>query len=101
MSAPPSSVNGLFLNLSIRFSRWMLCTRNCSKIRVNGKIASIAVLVVCRVNDNGCRNIIAVEPMVEEFEAPYRTLFENLKGPIETCDFGCSCQSDCHPEARQ
>ena len=49
------------------------------KVRVNGRIVSMAVLVVCGVDENGRRDIIAVEPMAEESEDSYRTLFENLK----------------------
>ena len=48
------------------------------KVRVNGKIVSMAVLVVCGVEENGRKDIIAVEPMAEESEDSYRTLFENL-----------------------
>ena len=39
----------------------------------------MAVLLVCGVDENGRRDIIAVEPMAEESEDSYRTLFENLK----------------------
>ena len=49
------------------------------KVRVNGRIVSMAVLVVCGVDENGRRDIIAEEPMAEESEDSYRSLFENLK----------------------
>ena len=49
------------------------------KVRVNGRIVSMAVLVVCGVDETGRRDIIAVEPMAEESEDSYRALFENLK----------------------
>lgn len=49
------------------------------KVRVNDRIVSIAVLVVCGADENGHRDIIAVEPMAEESEDSYKTLYENLK----------------------
>ncbi|EJW90963.1 Transposase, mutator type, partial [gut metagenome] len=49
------------------------------KVRINGRIVSMAVLVVCGVDENGHRDIIAVEPMAEESEDSYRIVFENLK----------------------
>ncbi|EJX02804.1 hypothetical protein EVA_09089, partial [gut metagenome] len=33
------------------------------KVRINGKIACMAVLVVCGMDENGHRDIIAAEPM--------------------------------------
>ena len=49
------------------------------KVRVDGRIVSIAVFIVCRVDENGHRDIIAVEPMVEEYKSSYGVLFQNLK----------------------
>lgn len=49
------------------------------KIRVDHRICNMAVHVVCGVNLDGKREILAVEPMVEESEASYTTLFDNLK----------------------
>ena len=49
------------------------------KVRVDGRIASMAVLIVCGVDENGHRDIIAVEPMAEEFKSSYGVLFQNLK----------------------
>ena len=49
------------------------------KVRVDGRIVSIAVLIVCGVDENGHRNIIAVEPMAEESRSSYGVLFQNLK----------------------
>ena len=37
------------------------------------------VLLVCGVDENGRRDIIAVEPMTEESIASYGILFQNLK----------------------
>ena len=41
------------------------------KVRVDARIVSIAVLIVCSVDENGHRNIIAVEPMAEESRSSY------------------------------
>lgn len=56
------------------------------KVRMNGRIVSMAVLVVCGVDQNGRRDIIAIEPMAEESEDSYKVLFETLK------ERGCSHQ---------
>ena len=49
------------------------------KVRVDGRIVSMAVLIVCGVDENGHRGIIAVEPMAEESKSSYGVLFQNLK----------------------
>ena len=49
------------------------------KVRVDGRIVSMAVLIVCGVDETGRRDIIAVEPMVEESKSSYGILFQNLK----------------------
>ena len=49
------------------------------KVRVDGRIVSMAVLIVCGVDGNGHRDIIAVEPMVGESKSSYGVLFQNLK----------------------
>ena len=54
-------------------------TRKMEKVHVDARIVSMAVLIVCEVDENGRRDIIAVKPMAEEFEDSYRTLFEDLK----------------------
>ena len=41
------------------------------KVRVDARIVSIAVLIVCGVDENRHRNIIAVEPMTEESRSSY------------------------------
>ena len=41
------------------------------KVRVDARIVSMAVLIVCGVDENGHRNIIAVEPMAEESRSSY------------------------------
>ena len=49
------------------------------KVRVDGRIISMAVLIVCGVDGNGHRNIIVAEPMTEESRSSYGVLFQNLK----------------------
>lgn len=49
------------------------------KVRVDGRIVSIVVLIVCGVDENGHRDIIAVEPMTDESRSSYGVLFQNLK----------------------
>lgn len=49
------------------------------KIRDNGKVINMAVLVVCGVNSNGEREILTIEPMYSESEATYREVFQDLK----------------------
>jgi putative transposase len=49
------------------------------KIRADHRICNMAVLVVCGVNLDGQREILAVEPMFEESEASYTALFDSLK----------------------
>lgn len=49
------------------------------KVRVDGRIVSMAILIVCGVDENGHRDIIAVEPMAEKSKISYGVLFQNLK----------------------
>ena len=49
------------------------------KVRVDGRIVSMAVLIVCGVDENGHRDIIAVETMAEESRDSYGLLFQHLK----------------------
>lgn len=49
------------------------------KIRYGHHVKNMAVLVVIGVDENGQRDILAVEPMQEESEATYEELFEKLK----------------------
>ncbi len=49
------------------------------KIRENGHVVSMAVLVVKGVTLEGTAQILAVEPMHNESEETYRTLFQKLK----------------------
>ena len=49
------------------------------KIREHGHVVSMAVLVVKGVTPDGAVQMLAVEPMHNESEETYRTLFQNLK----------------------
>ena len=49
------------------------------KVRYSGRVVSMAILVVCGVNSEGKREVLAIEPMLEESRESYRQLFEKLK----------------------
>jgi len=49
------------------------------KIRYAGRAVSMAILLVCGVNDEGKREVLAIEPMLEETRESYKQLFEKLK----------------------
>ena len=49
------------------------------KVRFNGKVISMAILIVCGVNTQGKREVLAVEPMLEESTNSYKQLFTQLK----------------------
>ncbi len=67
------------------------------KVRVDGRIVSMAVLIVFGVDENIHRDIIAVEPMAEESRSSYGVLFQNLKGPrsfhAKAYHFRCSLRA--------
>ena len=49
------------------------------KVRVDGRVISMAVLIVCGVSAEGQREILSLEPMMEESKESYSLLFRNLK----------------------
>lgn len=49
------------------------------KVRVDGRVVSMAVLVACGVNEQGQREVLALEPMLDESKESYSHLFESLK----------------------
>lgn len=49
------------------------------KVRYDGRVVSMAILLVCGVNDAGMREVLAIEPMLEESRESYSQLFEGLK----------------------
>ncbi len=53
------------------------------KVRVDGHVVSMAVQIVCGVNEEGKREVLAVEPMLDESRESYSQLFQarGLKTP--------------------
>lgn len=49
------------------------------KVRVDGRVVNDAILVVCGVDDQGQRDILAIEPMPEESFDTYTYVFNDLK----------------------
>lgn len=49
------------------------------KVRYSGRVISMAILVVCGVNESGQREILAIESMLEESSVTYTHLFNKLK----------------------
>ena len=49
------------------------------KVRYGGRVLSMAIQVVCGVNQEGRREVLAIEPMLEESLEIYNALFEKLK----------------------
>ena len=49
------------------------------KVRLDGHVLSMAVQIVCGVTGKGQREIIAVEPMLDESKESYSQLFKNLQ----------------------
>ena len=51
----------------------------CEKVRYGGHVVSMAILIVCGVDEHGQREVLAIEPMLEESRESYKQLFESLK----------------------
>ncbi|MFT8890151.1 MAG: IS256 family transposase [Ethanoligenens sp.] len=49
------------------------------KVRYDGHVISMAIQVVCGVNEEGIREVLAIEPMLEESKESYTQLFDKLK----------------------
>lgn len=49
------------------------------KVRFDGRVTTMAIQVVCGVNEDGYREVLALEPMLEESEESYRYLFQRLR----------------------
>lgn len=49
------------------------------KVRLEGRVVSMAVQVVCGVNEEGKREVLAVEPMLDESKESYSQLFQALQ----------------------
>jgi transposase-like protein len=64
------------------------------RVRVEGRVVSVALMIACGVNKAGRREILAVEPMFDESEDSWRLFFRKLKsrGMKRTA----LCVSDAH-----
>jgi len=49
------------------------------KVRYGGRVVNMAIQIVCGVNAQGHREVLAVEPMLEESKDTYQQLFNGLK----------------------
>jgi len=49
------------------------------KVRYGERVVSIAIMLVCGVSEEGKREVLAIEPMLEESRESYRQLLEKLK----------------------
>ena len=49
------------------------------KVRYGGRVVSMAILIVCGADEHGQREVLAIEPMLEESRESYKQLFESLK----------------------
>jgi putative transposase len=49
------------------------------KVRYDHRVVSMAIQIVCGVAEDGHREILAIEPMLEESEESYRLLFQSLR----------------------
>jgi len=63
------------------------------KARYAGRVVSMAILLVCGVNNEGNREVLAIEPMLEESQESYKQLFEKLKKRGLSNHFRCSQRS--------
>jgi len=64
------------------------------KVRVEGRVVSVALMIACGVNPAGTREILAVEPMFDESEDSWRAFFRKLKG--RGMKRAALCVSDAH-----
>jgi len=64
------------------------------KVRDDGRVISMALMIAYGINREGKRDILAIEPMYEESEETWREFFRNLKhrGVRKIC----LCISDAH-----
>jgi transposase-like protein len=49
------------------------------KVRYDGRVVSMAILLVCGVDEQGHRQVLAIEPMLEESKEAYSQLFRSLQ----------------------
>ncbi len=64
------------------------------KVRMEGRVASLALMIAYGVNRAGNREILAIEPMLDESEESWRAFFKKLKSRgMKRC---LLCISDAH-----
>lgn len=70
-----------FRNRSLEGSRYPVLWVDAlyEKVRYDGRVVSMAVQLVCGINEVGMREVLAVEPMLEESRESYAQLFAKLK----------------------
>ena len=70
-----------FRNRSLAGSRYSVLWIDAlyEKVRMDGRVVSAAILVVCGVDEAGKREVLAVEPMLEESCESYTQLFKSLQ----------------------
>lgn len=49
------------------------------KVRYDGRVVSMAILLVCGVDEQGHRQVLSIEPMLEESKEAYSQLFRSLQ----------------------
>ena len=49
------------------------------KVRIDGRVVSEAIIIVCGVDEDGRRDVLAIEPMPEESKDTYCYVFNELK----------------------
>lgn len=49
------------------------------KVRYGSRVVSMAILLVCGMNEEGKREVLAIEPMLEESRESYKQLIEKMK----------------------
>ena len=64
------------------------------KVRVEGRVVAVAVMIAGAVNQAGKREILAVEPMFDESEDSWRAFFRKLK--VRGMKRTALCISDAH-----
>jgi transposase-like protein len=64
------------------------------KVRDNGRVISMALMLAYGINREGKREILAIEPMYDESEASWREFFRKLKS--RGVRKICLCVSDAH-----
>ncbi len=69
------------------------------KVRENGRVISMAILIVYGVNIEGKREVLAIEPMYEESTATWKNVFKGLKA--RGLEDVCLIVSDSHAGIRK